>query len=111
MEFRRVLFRSRCRRRPGSRCGCSGHAPAEAHRDAWRAVRGGGRPERRAPPGAGAARRAPAGGPTAGRAPPGGSCSDRKSVVEGKSVSVRVDLGGRRVIKKKNDKNTKDLIP
>src|SRR3546814_11668091 len=26
---------------------------------------------------------------------------DRKSVVEGKSVSVRVDLGGRRVIKKK----------
>src|SRR3546814_12220033 len=29
---------------------------------------------------------------------------DRKSVVSGKSVSVRVDLGGRRVIKKK--KNT-----
>src|SRR3546814_18051314 len=28
--------------------------------------------------------------------------SDRKSVVEGKSVSVRVDLGGRRIIKKKN---------
>src|SRR3546814_15653003 len=27
---------------------------------------------------------------------------DRKSVVEGKSVSVRVDLGGRRSIKKKN---------
>src|SRR3546814_20342072 len=27
---------------------------------------------------------------------------DRKSVVEGKSVSVRVDLGGRRTIKKKN---------
>src|SRR3546814_13161241 len=27
---------------------------------------------------------------------------DRKSVVEGKSVSVRVDLGGRRYIKKKN---------
>src|SRR3546814_17956035 len=26
----------------------------------------------------------------------------RKSVVEGKSVSVRVDLGGRRIIKKKN---------
>src|SRR3546814_21197812 len=26
---------------------------------------------------------------------------DRKSVVEGKSVSVRVDLGGRRLIKKK----------
>src|SRR3546814_10976496 len=27
--------------------------------------------------------------------------SDRKSVVAGKSVSVRVDLGGRRIIKKK----------
>src|SRR3546814_15543866 len=27
--------------------------------------------------------------------------SDRKRVVEGKSVSVRVDLGGRRIIKKK----------
>src|SRR3546814_12715296 len=31
---------------------------------------------------------------------------DRKSVVEGKSVSVRVDLGGRRIIKKKTQ-NTK----
>src|SRR3546814_13244523 len=31
---------------------------------------------------------------------------DRKSVVEGKSVSVRVDLGGRRIIKKKKNKNT-----
>src|SRR3546814_15475797 len=29
---------------------------------------------------------------------------DRKSVVEGKSGSVRVDLGGRRLIKKKNNK-------
>src|SRR3546814_11436485 len=28
---------------------------------------------------------------------------DRKSVVEGKSVSVRVDLGGRRIIKKKQE--------
>src|SRR3546814_11228590 len=28
--------------------------------------------------------------------------ADRKSVVYGKSVSVRVDLGGRRIIKKKN---------
>src|SRR3546814_18134342 len=27
---------------------------------------------------------------------------DRKSVVQGKSVSVRVDLGGRSIIKKKN---------
>src|SRR3546814_20980282 len=29
------------------------------------------------------------------------SQKDRKSVVKGKSVSVRVDLGGRRIIKKK----------
>src|SRR3546814_7402540 len=29
-------------------------------------------------------------------------CQDRKSVVSGKSVSVRVALGGRRIIKKKN---------
>src|SRR3546814_13118393 len=28
--------------------------------------------------------------------------ADRKSGVEGKSVSVRVDLGGRRILKKKN---------
>src|SRR3546814_12736106 len=32
---------------------------------------------------------------------PWGQASDRKRVVEGKSVSVRVDLGGRRIIKKK----------
>src|SRR3546814_11660036 len=29
---------------------------------------------------------------------------DRKSAVEGKSVSVRVDLGGRRILKKKTTK-------
>src|SRR3546814_12805305 len=34
---------------------------------------------------------------------------DRKSVVSGKSVSVRVDLGGRRIIKKKKSrKQTKE---
>src|SRR3546814_11949763 len=32
---------------------------------------------------------------------------DRQSVVEGKSVSVRVDLGGRRIIKKKTDADIK----
>src|SRR3546814_17275823 len=32
---------------------------------------------------------------------------DRKSVVEGKSGAVRVDLGGRRYIKKKKKKNKK----
>src|SRR3546814_18830265 len=31
---------------------------------------------------------------------------DRKSVVSGKSVSVRVDLGGRRIITKKTDLHT-----
>src|SRR3546814_15158294 len=30
---------------------------------------------------------------------------DRQSVVSGKSVSVRVDIGGRRAIKKKTEKN------
>src|SRR3546814_13734979 len=33
-----------------------------------------------------------------------GRSRDRKSVVSGKSVSVRVDLGGRRTIKKKKKK-------
>src|SRR3546814_19333886 len=32
--------------------------------------------------------------------------ADRKSVVEGKSVSVRVDLGGRRILKKKKKQVT-----
>src|SRR3546814_19229264 len=36
---------------------------------------------------------------------------DRKSVVEGKSVSVRVDLGGRRIIKKKNTQEQQNAIP
>src|SRR3546814_15978930 len=31
---------------------------------------------------------------------------DRKSVVKGQSVSVRVDLGGRRIIKKQQQKQT-----
>src|SRR3546814_11923933 len=39
---------------------------------------------------------------------------DRKSVVEGKSVSERVDVGGRRIIKKKisteNQHNTQNII-
>src|SRR3546814_19618603 len=45
------------------------------------------------------AARRPAGDSTDGRR------SDRKSVVEGKRVSVRVDLGGRRIIKKKDMAN------
>src|SRR3546814_16602041 len=42
------------------------------------------------------------------RRPSGHACSgskDRKSVVEGKSVSVRVDIGGRRIIKTKKTKH------
>src|SRR3546814_16689790 len=46
-----------------------------------------------------------------GKDVPGRRCSlygiDRTSVVSGKSGSVRVDLGGRRIIHKKNNKNTK----
>src|SRR3546814_15735996 len=36
---------------------------------------------------------------------------DRKRVVVGKSGSVRVDLGGRRILKKKNLKSTRTLAP
>src|SRR3546814_13528694 len=36
---------------------------------------------------------------------------DRKSVVEGKSVSVRVDLGGRRILKTKNNDTQPILLP
>src|SRR3546814_20877778 len=35
-----------------------------------------------------------------------GAMPDRKSVVSGKSVSVRVDLGGRGIVKKKKNQNT-----
>src|SRR3546814_12021730 len=35
---------------------------------------------------------------------------DRKSVVSGTSVSVRVDLGGRRIMKKKNNKKQERRI-
>src|SRR3546814_20975534 len=36
---------------------------------------------------------------------------DRKSVVSGKSVSVRVDLGGRRIIKKKQISIVIEFMP
>src|SRR3546814_11935123 len=35
---------------------------------------------------------------------------DRKSVVEGKSVSVRVDLGGRRIIKQKKQQEKQCIL-
>src|SRR3546814_15665678 len=45
-----------------------------------------------------------------GRRPPRDRThTDRKSVVEGKSVSVRVDLGGRRIIKKTTTKKRNTL--
>src|SRR3546814_11556343 len=37
--------------------------------------------------------------------------ADRKRVVSGKSVSVRVDLGGRRIIKKKKPQQKKNKKP
>src|SRR3546814_13901497 len=37
---------------------------------------------------------------------PGSLRADRKSVVEGKSVSVRVELGGSRLLEKKKQNNT-----
>src|SRR3546814_20761555 len=40
---------------------------------------------------------------------PAGQLLDRKSVVSGKSVSVRVDLGGLRIIKKKNHSYYKNI--
>src|SRR3546814_14273018 len=42
-------------------------------------------------------------GTTTGPAADGSMSGDRKSVVEGKRVSVRVALGGRRIIKKENN--------
>src|SRR3546814_16568712 len=39
-----------------------------------------------------------------------GSGPDRKSVVSGKSVSVRVALGGRRILKKKQNKQNEKTI-
>src|SRR3546814_18276501 len=41
-----------------------------------------------------------------GRVEAATTLEDRTSVVEGKSVSVRVDLGGRRILKKKNTNTT-----
>src|SRR3546814_15406868 len=41
---------------------------------------------------------------------PKASAEDRKSGVEGKSVSVRVDLGGRRLIKKKHTMNVTCML-
>src|SRR3546814_13175348 len=37
------------------------------------------------------------------------SIADRKSVVQGKSVSVRVALGGRRILNKKNSPKHRDV--
>src|SRR3546814_12375082 len=42
------------------------------------------------------------GGPRPDERPGPNGGADRKSVGEGKSVSVRVDLGGRRILKKKH---------
>src|SRR3546814_18147290 len=59
----------------------------------------GGRQPRGEQPRTGAQRAADAAGPDHF----GRGARDRKSVVAGKSVSVRVDLGGRRILKKKQN--------
>src|SRR3546814_14215454 len=41
----------------------------------------------------------------------GATRRDRKSVVEGKGVSVRVDLGGSRIIKKKQNRDNNFCLP
>src|SRR3546814_16090890 len=88
MEFRRVLFRSL----RGSAPGCSPRwRPGDGRRIWARAL-----PERPSSPARSRSRRAARRG-------------DRKSVVEGKSVSVRVDLGGRRILKTKKN-NTRTCI-
>src|SRR3546814_13832400 len=58
-------------------------------------------PRRTLPPGAQHQCRQPGQEPSCGRAPGAGG-GDRKSVGRGKSVAVRVDIGGSRSIKKKN---------
>src|SRR3546814_17560263 len=40
-----------------------------------------------------------------GKPPEAAACRDRKGVVEGKNVSVRVDHGGRRILKTKKKSN------
>src|SRR3546814_11853493 len=47
--------------------------------------------------------------PRSGRGSSPSPTRDRKSVVEGKSVSVRVDLGGGRIIKKKKEERMNNV--
>src|SRR3546814_16522357 len=72
------------------------------------ALRGGSRPACCARRRRSASRRR-RGRPRTARGGASGRCSsrrDRKSGVQGQSASVRVDLGGRRIIKKKQKKDT-----
>src|SRR3546814_14356378 len=82
------------RPRRGDQAAQAAREPARQHRDDPR-VAGAGEAQGRCGGGT------PAGGPRGGRAASGGA-ADRKSVVSGKSVSVRVDLGGRGISNKKN---------
>src|SRR3546814_11187472 len=70
---------------------------------AWRSTRSARRSTASGTP----TRRAASAMPASAAGSPSNSASvaarDRKSVVEGESVSVRVDLGGRRIIKKKKE--------
>src|SRR3546814_19123599 len=97
--FRRVLFRSGHDQgsdpRAGARRGCSVRSSRHASRCS--------RIDERSANKRGITRRSR--GAATGRSP---RRADRKSVVSGKSVSVRVDHGGRRIIKKKKKANNKD---
>src|SRR3546814_20468195 len=85
---RRRLLRLRPRPDDGRGRGSIAGARRRQAQDTHRALHGGSPVRRRRGPDA--------------RPPGPGAGPDRKSVVEGKSVSVRVDLGGRRILKKKN---------
>src|SRR3546814_12992356 len=101
----RVLFRSASR------------APSVRPRPARRARRRRGAAPRRArraiaarPPQTDLGSAPAAGPPPPPHLLPWAARPDRKSVVEGKSVSVRVDLGGPRILKKKKKNHTRKIM-
>src|SRR3546814_17082545 len=84
--------------------GCGGHGGGGWHPGARDPARRGRRsPLHPARPRAGARRSQPVLAAGAGGCGPALTAPDRKGVVSGKRVSVRVDSGGRRIIKKKKE--------
>src|SRR3546814_12368679 len=93
---------------PGAAAGCVDAFPVGSRAEIWkktpdsracRAWRASLRRSARAASSSALGRKA---GVAGGVMPRSRSIPDRKSVVKGKNVSVRVDRGGRRIIKKKN---------